>query len=132
VFGSGHSTYGHIGFADEDYKGDIILCFGQNQGGTSGKLPGAEFRVKSYAVKNVVGAFRYKAWQKGYVAPTEPKPTDTGRKYGLKLDDAVKILMYLTKSITLSSAEMKKYDVDGDGRVSLNDAVWIVMDIAGV
>jgi len=61
VFSRG--TYGHIGFADEDWNNSgKILVFGQNQGGTDGKLPGAEFTSKYFASETVCGAFRLKRW----------------------------------------------------------------------
>lgn len=62
-------TYGHIGFADEDYNGSgSIAVLAQNQG--SGGTPppvfpsagGSTANVKTLTLYNFLGAFRYKAW----------------------------------------------------------------------
>lgn len=74
VFNCG--SYGHIGFADEDYNGGAsIRLLGQNQGGTSNPSGGAAFNVINMSMATFLGAFRFKAW-KATPAPT-PTPTPT-------------------------------------------------------
>lgn len=60
-------TYGHIFYADEDYKGGkYIAGYGQNQSADM------KFCVKNISLDTFLGAFRYKGWE-GTPTPT-PKP----------------------------------------------------------
>lgn len=81
VWGEGLCKYGHIGFADADYKaGQKLPCYSQNQGGTDGQGAASAFCVKSYATAHILGAFRLKKWaavSTKSTAPTTNTPTKT-------------------------------------------------------
>jgi len=58
-----NGTWGHICFLDKD--GYVL---GQNQGGTSGKIPGAECKIIKWNYKKYfLGAFRYKKWHESFL-----------------------------------------------------------------
>lgn len=63
VFSTG--TYGHIGFADENYNGSgCIRLLGQNQGGTPKSAKGgAGFNVITMSTQTFLGAFRFNNWK---------------------------------------------------------------------
>lgn len=72
VFSAG--TYGHIGFADENYNGSgVIRLLGQNQGGSPrGAAGGAGFNVINMNTASFLGAFRLKKWKNNDAAPAAP------------------------------------------------------------
>lgn len=79
----GAFTYGHIGFADEDYDGSgTILVLGQNQGTGGTPTPvsnpdgGTTANVKRLSTDYFLGAFRYKEWH-----TTPPTPTISGTSH---------------------------------------------------
>ena len=79
VFGSKLGSYGHIGYADEDYptsKSSTIACYSQNQGGSNGAGQAAAFCVKRCNKAALIGAFRYKAWAGGAAIPVKPTPAN--------------------------------------------------------
>ena len=78
VWGKDWRVYGHIAFADSDYK-NPLPTFGQNQNNTGGKGNEAGFCVKNLATDKIVGAFRLKSWQKKAASVTSPvvKPVVT-------------------------------------------------------
>lgn len=80
------NEFGHIGFADENYKsskGGYLALLGQNQG--SGGTPPAQDNPLGGTTANVkdiltsgdfLGAFRYKEWESGPTPPPHvPKKT---------------------------------------------------------
>lgn len=82
VFGMG--TFGHIGFADQDYQNTAyITLLGQNQGGTPKGTYGAGFNVVNVSLNSFLGAFRFKNWQ------SSPEPTPTPTPSGIKEGDTV-------------------------------------------
>ena len=89
-----NGKYGHVCFLDKD--GYVL---GQNQGGTSGKMPGAKCCVIKWNYKKYfLGAFRYKKWNP---AKSYKKVSATA---GLWLRDKkgtsskkIKLLVYGTK-----------------------------------
>lgn len=74
VFSGG--TYGHIGFADENYNGSgVIRLLGQNQGGTpKGAKGGAGFNVINMSMAGFLGAFRFKNWKVSNPTPVPATP----------------------------------------------------------
>jgi hypothetical protein len=72
IFGTGIGKYGHICFADADYdpKKSTLACYGENQGGTSGKGQASAFCVKNYNAGWILGAFRLKKWAGASAKPT--------------------------------------------------------------
>ncbi|MCL2036392.1 MAG: hypothetical protein FWG83_03280 [Oscillospiraceae bacterium] len=89
VFGTKLGAYGHIGFADEDYKTPAISTYSQNQGGTNGVGQAAAFTVRSYTSAGLIGAFRFKAWNAPPPPPNPPSPS--------RMDDALEMLKQLAK-----------------------------------
>lgn len=75
VFSTG--TYGHIGFADENYNGSgSIKLLGQNQGGTPKNAKGgAGFNVITMSTQTFLGAFRFNNWkvENATLVPTTPQ-----------------------------------------------------------
>ena len=73
----GSYTTGHIGFADEDYRGtNYINILGQNQG--QGSSSGTPSDVRNSALTYFLGAFRNSNWIGS--SPTPPTPTPTSGK----------------------------------------------------
>lgn len=69
VFGFG--TYGHIGYADEDYNGSGVLkVLGQNQNPDD-----MRFCVVNVKMDQFLGAFRFKEWSKTPAPAPEPEPS---------------------------------------------------------
>lgn len=61
VFRAG--TYGHIGYADADYRGEgYIKVLGQNQNGAPYPDGGSCFNVVNFSTATFLGAFRLKQW----------------------------------------------------------------------
>lgn len=66
-------TYGHIGFADENYNGSGSLkLLGQNQGGNAFSGGGSCFNVINCSMATFLGAFRFKKWATGNTTPANP------------------------------------------------------------
>lgn len=61
---------GHIAYAFEDWKADGMQFFGQNQTNPS-PIVGSPFTVNTFRTSDILGAFRYDAWQQ----PVPPEPT---------------------------------------------------------
>lgn len=66
---------GHIGFADENYRGNTIRLLGQNQGQGTGS--GKASIVKNWSLTHFLGAFRNTKWTS---SPTPPSPTPSTEK----------------------------------------------------
>lgn len=64
---------GHIAFANEDYRGNMIVMLGQNQGGTPTPSGGSVVSISNVSLSEFLGAFRYKEWHQ----PVPPTPTTT-------------------------------------------------------
>lgn len=93
VFRTGE--FGHIGFADEDYRGgNSIRLLGQNQGGVAGPNGGAAFNVINMSMATFLGAFRYKGWSSGYskatIKPSTEVEASTIKSAGKNLDTTPK------------------------------------------
>lgn len=70
----GGSRWGHVAFADENYKGGATLsCLGQNQRGNGN---GHVFTVDNISMANFLGAMRLKKW----VAAPAPQPVPAAPK----------------------------------------------------
>ena len=74
------NTYGHVGFADEDYDtwsaahpGDYEFpILSENNQGTPDPQGGTYANIHGYDTRLILGAFRYREWEGG---PTPPTPT---------------------------------------------------------
>lgn len=131
VFGSG--TYGHIGFADEDYNGGAyIKLLGQNQGGVAYPGGGSNFNVVNVSMSSFLGAFRYEKWHKNTPAPAPaPAPTPAPSTGSFKVGDVV----VPTRLVDYNGTSLVQYDptytitqISGDRAVlSARGAVWAAM-----
>lgn len=131
VFSAG--TYGHIGFADEDYNNaSYIKLLGQNQGGTPGATGGATFNVINMSLASFLGGFRYKGW----VTNTDKKPVEPAKPVesnGFKEGDKViptKLVDYDGRKLTKHDSVYTIKQIRGD-RVVLEarGKVWAAMRI---
>lgn len=131
VFGEKLGSFGHIGFADEDYSKSKtkIATFSQNQGGTDGKGQAAAFSVKSYSVSALIGAFRYKAWN-----VKERLKGDIDGDGDVDIMDALEIEKKLAglPNVVPIGKDKAVSDVNGDGKVDVMDALEIQKKLAGL
>lgn len=68
--GTTENPAGHIAFANEDYRGNMMVLLGQNQESTDPSV-GSAVSINNINISNFLGAFRYKAWHQ----PVPPTPT---------------------------------------------------------
>lgn len=90
-----NGAYGHVMWLDVDYKGQTYLTvFGQNQGNTAGKIPGAECKLINWNLKKYfLGAFRFKKWNVSSSNSSDSKNTSsTSKDNALKVGDKVEII----------------------------------------
>lgn len=68
--------YGHVGMALGDVTNGYVALLGENQGGSACAGGGAATNIINISIKNLIGFYRPKAYNKPAPAPT-PAPTPT-------------------------------------------------------